>query len=228
MAAEIFNSSRTQTQIPNDAQRGERRHDVVNGCYVFSTGVELFPRAACKETHVRIPSRQSPEHREHRQNPTRVRLPPQSRWRPQQDTRGALAESPAGRARPGEPEAGTAVRYLRQHQAAGAVSSTEEPLFPIPCSTARGDAAPRPQPQQRGAEQAAGRAGRGRIPRRRGIPRSPPAPGGRQGRAGSTRGRATGEAGGRSAVLGAAAGSERRFANGATPTSVVSAFYYYI
>lgn len=72
IAVEIWNSSRTQTPIPNGAQTGEWRHSVVKGCHVFSTGVELFPRAACKGKRVRAPSQQSPEHRQRRRNPTHI------------------------------------------------------------------------------------------------------------------------------------------------------------
>lgn len=98
----------------------------------------------------------------------------------------------------------------------GGMSATEEPLSRS--HAARHEAT---QPQHRGAEQGGARP---RSP----PPWHPPLPSRtwRQRWAGPARGRAAGEAGGRSAALGAAA--ERRFANGATPISTVSAFYYYI
>lgn len=126
MAAEIWNSSRTQTQVPDDAQTGEWRHDVVNGCYVFSTGVELFPRAACKGKHVRVPSQQSPEHRERRQNPIRVSCRPRAGGDARRTRVGRSPKAGKGKAR------GARGGGRRQVPAATSgcrgVSSTEGPL----------------------------------------------------------------------------------------------------
>lgn len=117
---------------------------------------------------------------------------------------------------PGNPRWGPPSGTCGNAELLGGDERYRRAAFPIPRSAARGDAAPAPR----------SRAGRGAAAFPAAV--APPAAlrTWRQRWAGPARGRAAGEAGGRSAALGAAA--ERRFANGATPISTVSAFYYYI
>lgn len=128
------------------------------------------------------------------------------------------------RARPGGPEEGAAVRYLRlpwgepnRRAAFRSHAARHEATQPRARSPSSEEPSRRP-------------AGRGAAayPAAVAFPVALPHLAARQSRAGPARRRAAGEAGDRSEVVGAAAGSERRFVNGAIPISIVSAFYYYI
>lgn len=154
--------------------------------------------------------------------PHTYQLPLQSRGDPRRARVGRPPRILRERQGPGNPRWGPPSGTCGNAGLLGGMSATEEPLSRS--HAARHEAT---QPQQRGGEQGGRQGGaRPHSP----PPWHPPLPSRtwRQRWAGPARGRTAGEAGGRSAALGAAAGSERRFANGATPISTVSAFYYYI